>query len=266
VLGYPEQARAQADKALAEAHQLEHQNTMALVHCLRCSLGQFLGDHLDVAEHAEALLTTALERGFAYWEGLGAYFRGWARAEAGETTAGIEEMRRALAACEITGAQAYVPYNLALLADICRRANDACQGRKLLDEALDRLGRTDARYCEAELLRIDGELRLTVSPLDREGGEAAFARAIEVVSQQHAEEVELRAVISLARMWADGGEQRRAHDLLTPIYGWFTEGFATKPLVEAKLLIDTLARFPLSVAAPCRKPRPVLPARPPGRP
>ena len=241
VLGYPEQALAQADEALAEAAQLGHQNTMALVHCLRCSLGQFLGDHLAVAKHAEALLAIALERRFAYWEGLGAYFRGWARAEAGEMKAGIEEMLWALKACETTGAQAYVPYNLALLADICRRANDAHQGRKLLDEALDRLGRTDARYCEAELLRIDGELRLAMSAPDQAGAEASFKRAIEVACRQSAKVVELRAATSLARLWADAGKRRQARDLLAPVYRWFTEGFTTEPLVEAKLLIATLA-------------------------
>lgn len=240
VLGHPEKALAQADKALADAHQLQHQNTVALALSLRCSVGQFLGDHLDVAKHACALLAIALERGFAYWEGLGAYFRGWARAEAGETTAGIEEMRRALAACETTGAQAYVPYNLALLADICRRAGDAHQGRTLLDEALDRLRKTDARYCEAELLRIDGELRLAASPQDREGAKTSFKRAIHVAARQNAKITELRAAMGLARLWADDGRQRQACDLLAPLYGRFTEGFATKPVVEAKLLIDAL--------------------------
>ena len=149
-------------------------------------------------------------------------------------------MRRAFAACQATGAQAYVPYNLALLADMCRRAGDAPQGRKLLDEALDRLGRTDARYCEAELLRIDGELRLDMSRPDQDGAEASFRRAIEVAHRQDAKTVELRAAMSLARLWADLGKRRQAHDLLAPIYGWFTEGFITKDLAEAKHLMDVL--------------------------
>jgi predicted ATPase len=242
VLGYPEQALAQAEEALAEAHRLRHHNTLSLVLCLRCSVGQFLRDHRDVARHAEALLAVAAEQNFAYWAGLGTYFRGWARARAGEMTAGIEEMRRGLAACQSTGAQAYVPYNLALLADMCRLADDAPLGRKLLDEALDRLGQTDARYCEAELLRIDGELRLAMSRPDQDGAEASFRRAIEVARRQDAKAAELRAAMSLARLWAEGGKRRRAHGLLAPIYGWFTEGFGTKHLVEAKHLIDSLVR------------------------
>ena len=241
VLGYPEQAVAQANEALAEAGRLGHHNTTALVLSLRCSVGQFLRDHHDVATRAEALLAVAVEQDFAYWTGLGMYFRGWARARAGEIMAGIGEMRRALAACQGTGAKAYVPYNLALLADTCRRAGDAPQGRKLLDEALDRLGRTDARYCEAELLRIDGELRLAMSRPDRDGAEVSFRRAIEVAHRQAAKAAELRAAMSLARMWADRGKQRQAYDLLAPIYGWFTEGFDTADLKDAKALLDELA-------------------------
>jgi predicted ATPase len=238
VLGYAEQAVAQADEALAEADRLRHHNTMALVLSLRCSVGQFLRDYDDVATHAEALLAVAVEQDFVYWTGLGMYFRGWARAV--DITAGIAEMRRALAACQSTGAQAYVPYNLALLADTCRRADDAPQGRKLLDEALDRLGRTDAHYCEAELLRIDGELRLAMSRPDRDGAETSFRRAIEVAHRQDAKAAELRATMSLARSWTNRGKRRHAYDLLAPIYGWFTEGFTTKDLVEAKHLLDAL--------------------------
>jgi predicted ATPase/class 3 adenylate cyclase/DNA-binding winged helix-turn-helix (wHTH) protein len=241
VLGYPDQAVVQSDEALAEAVRLRHHNTTSVVLSLRCSLGQFLRDPHDVATHSEALVAVAVEQDFAYWSGLGMYFRGWARAKAGELMAGIEEMQRALAVCQTTGAQAYVPYNLALLADTCRRAGDVPQGRKLLDEALDGLGRTDARYCEAELLRIDGELQLARSRPNRDGAEASFGRAIEVAHRQDAKAAELRAAMSLARSWADCGKRRRAYDLLAPIYGWFTEGFDTSDLKEAKVLFAELA-------------------------
>jgi class 3 adenylate cyclase/predicted ATPase len=241
VLGYPDQALAQSDKALAEADQLQHHNTTALVMCLRCSVGQFLRDHQDVRRHAEDLLAVAAKQEFAYWKGFGMYFRGWARAGAGETPVGIEEMRRGLAACQATGAQAYAPYNLALLADMCRRANDPLQGRKFLDEALDRLGQTDARYCESEMLCIDGELRLAMSRPDNNGAEASFQRAIIIARSQSAKVVELRATMGVARLWADGGKRRQAYELLAPIYRWFTEGFNTQHLIEARILMDSLA-------------------------
>jgi predicted ATPase len=240
VLGYPEQAIVQSDEALAEAGRLRHHNTTALVLSLRCSVGQFLRDHHDVARHARGLLAVAIEQEFAYWTGLGMYFRGWALAWAGEIMAGIAEMRRALEACQSTGAQAYVPYNLALLADTCRRADDAPQARKLLDQALDRLGRTDARYCEAELLRIDGELRMAMSRPDPDGAEASLRRAIEVAHRQDAKIAELRAALSLAGLWAHLGQRRQAYDLLAPLYGWFTEGFGTSDLKDAKALLHQL--------------------------
>jgi predicted ATPase len=241
VLGYPEQALAQSNQALADADRLRHHNTTSIVLGLRCSLGQFLRDHRDVAKYAEALRALAVEQKFAYWAGLGTYFQGWAQALAGDVAAGIAEMRRGLAACQTTGAQAYVPYNLALLADMYRSANDTVQARKLLDEALHRLGQTDARYCEAELLSIDGELKLAMSPADQTGAEESFQRAIALAHRQEAKAVELRAALCLARSWAVRGKRAEARDLLVSIYGWFTEGFATAHLIDAKRLIDELA-------------------------
>jgi predicted ATPase/class 3 adenylate cyclase len=240
VLGYPEQAIKHAEKALADAEHLQHRNTLAVVLSLRCSLGQFLRDHHDVAHHVKALLALAVERDFAYWAGLATYFLGWTHSKAGDIAVGSAEMRQGLAACQSTGAQAYVPYNLALLADARRRAHDPLQGRTLLNEALDLLAQTGARYCEAELLCIDGELRLAMPQPDRPGAEDSFRRAIEIAHRQRAKMVELRATVCLSQLWTDGGRRREAYDLLAPIYGWFTEGFNTHHLVEAKTLIDAL--------------------------
>ena len=241
VLGYPEQSFAQANQALADAEHLKHHNTTSIVLSLRCSLAQFQRDHRDLAKHAEALRALAVEQNFAYWAGLGTYFQGWAQAVAGDVAGGIAEMRRGLAACQTTGAQAYVPYNLALLADMYRSAGDTLQARKLLDDALHRLAQTDARYCEAELLCIDGELKLAMSPADHDDAEATFHRAIELARKQQAKAVELRAALCLARAWTAQGKRREARNLLAPIHGWFTEGSATAYLTEAKRLIDRLS-------------------------
>ena len=124
---------------------------------------------------------------------------------------------------------------------MCRAANDTLQARTLLDEALDQLKKTDARYCEAELLCIDGELRLAMPQPDREGAEALFRRAIDLARRQDAKAVELRAALCLAQLWAVRGKRSEARDLLVPIYGWFTEGFTSMHLVDAKRLIDALA-------------------------
>jgi predicted ATPase len=240
VLGYPDQAVAQAEKTLGDAMRLQHQNTQALVLSLRCSLGQYLRDDRAVARYSKALLGVAVERGFAYWAGLATYFQGWAQARTTDITAGIAEMRRGLAACQSTGAHAYVPYNLALLADMCRVANDPLLARALLDEALAQLGQTGARYCESELLCIDGELRLSMPQPDPGGAEVFFCRAIDLARQQNAKMTELRAATCLARLWAERGERRQGYVLLAPVYDWFTEGFDTRHVAEAKLLIDDL--------------------------
>jgi predicted ATPase len=194
-----------------------------------------------VAKHAEKLCALAAEQGFAYWAGLGAYFQGWAQARGGDLAGGIGEMRRGLAACRTTGAQAYVPYNLALLADMYRAANDAAEARKLLDEALEQLGKTDARYCEAELLCIDGELKLAMPEPDRKGAEDAFRRAVALARTQGAKAVELRAAMCLAFLWSVQGKRSEARELLAPVYGWFSEGFATVTLTQAKQLSDALS-------------------------
>ncbi len=240
VLGYPEQALAQSKEALADAERLKHHNTTSIVLGLRCSLGQFMRDYGDVAKHAAMLRALAVEQGFAYWAGLGTYFQGWAQARMGDLAGGIGEMRRGLAACQTTGAQAYVPYNLALLASMYRMANDTIEARKLLDDALEQLGKTDSRYCEAELLCIDGELKLAMAQPDPNGAETLFRLAIELARRQSAKAVELRAAMCMAQLWVAQDKRSEARALLTPIYGWFTEGFATAPLVRAKRMIDSL--------------------------
>ena len=114
------------------------------------------------------------------------------------------------------------------------------EARKLLDEALEQLGRTDARYCEAEILCIDGELKLAMAAPDRAGAEDSFRRAVALARKQEAKAVELRAAMCLAFLWAAQGKRSEARELLAPVYGWFSEGFATVTLTQAKQLSDAL--------------------------
>ena len=120
-------------------------------------------------------------------------------------------------------------------------SEDEKQARLLLDEAFARMRKTDAGYCEGELLCIDGELRLGLRRPDRTGAEASFLRAIEIAHRQGAKAVQLRAAIHIARLWSADGKRREARDLLVGVHGWFNEGFATEPLMEAKGLIESLA-------------------------
>ena len=240
LLGYPEQALTQADEALAEARRLAHHNSLALVLFCRCMLDQLVRDRNSFEAHSEALLTVAVEQGFTYWSAAGAIFRGWASVEGGKTAAGVAQMQAGLAAYRGTGAEAAVPHLLGLIADAHRRANDASQGQKLLAAALEHAVRTGEHVGEAELYRLQGELWLALPWRDPAGAEAAFRRAIEMARDQEAKWWELRAATSLARLWADQGERQKAHDLLAPVHGWFTEGFDTPDLKEAKALLEAL--------------------------
>jgi predicted ATPase/class 3 adenylate cyclase/DNA-binding winged helix-turn-helix (wHTH) protein len=240
LLGHPEQALARADEALAEAQRLAHHNSLALTLFCRCVLDQLVRDRPNLAAHAEALSTLAAEQGFAYWLTVGTIFHGWALVEDGELAAGIARMQEGLAACRATGAKAYVPDILGMIAEAHRRAGDIRQAQKLLAEALDHVVRMDSRHVEAELHRLQGELLLASTPPDQAGVEASFRRAIDLARGQQARWWELRAALSLARLWHGQGKRSRAHELLASIYAQFREGFDLADLRETRAWLDTL--------------------------
>jgi predicted ATPase len=138
------------------------------------------------------------------------------------------------------GIRAFSSYFLGLLADAHGRADQAATGLGLLADALDGVERTGVRWIEAELHRLRGELQLALAESDRSEVKASFGRALAVAGEQRARFWELRAATSLARLWRDQRRPNEAHDLLAPIYGWFTEGFDTLDLIEAKTLIEEL--------------------------
>jgi predicted ATPase len=240
LLGYPEQALTQAQQALAGAHQLGHHGTLALVLFCRCVFGQLSRDKADLKTHAEALSAVAAERGFAFWSAAGAIFRGWSLAESGKLSDGIAQMRDGLAAYEAAGAKAYVSYLMGLLAEVHRRAGNADQGQRLLNDALDHTKRTEACADEAELHRLQGQLRLSLPGRTLIDAQASFQRALEIARNQEARWLELRAAVSLARLLVEQGERREASNLLRQIYGWFSEGSNTPDLQDAQTLLEEL--------------------------
>jgi predicted ATPase len=147
-----------------------------------------------------------------------------------------------LEAKRATGAEIKVPYYLGLLSKAHRRANAASTALPLLEDALDIVAQTAERWFEAELHRLRGEALLkSFEPGHTEdSAEAAFRRALEIASRQGAQLWALRAGTSLAELWRDQGKRQQAQDLLAPIYGWFTEGFDTLDLKEAKALLEQL--------------------------
>jgi adenylate cyclase len=197
-------------------------------------------------ERAEAVMTLSTEQGFPYWLGLGTEVRGWALAEQGQVEEGIAQMQQGLAAWRAMGAEIWLTWFLAMLAEAHGKVEQTEEGLIVLAEALAFVDKTGERMLEAELYRLKGALTLqsrVPSPKSKieEEAEACFRRAIEIARQQRAKSWELRAVMSLSRLWRQQGKQKEAHQLLSEIYGWFTEGFDTKDLQEAKMLLEELA-------------------------
>ncbi len=167
--------------------------------------------------------------------------RGWAVAARGHTEDGIGEMHWGLTALRATGARAHRPYYLALLAEAYGHTGQAEQGLGALDEALDLVEETGERTWEAGIHRVKGDLLLVQSSQNQAEAEACFDRAMEVARRQSAESLELRAATSLARLWHRQGKTGEARALLAPVYDWFTEGFDTADLKDAKALLDELS-------------------------
>jgi predicted ATPase len=238
-LGYPEQAVARCRAAVEAAERLSHPAGLAYVLFHACMLDQVRRDVPCVRQRAAALIRVSAEQGFAQWGAVGVAFDGWVIAEQGRAVEGMTRIQAGLDAYRATGAALFVPYSLALLGTTYGVAGRAAEGLRFLAEALDAVNATGEHWFEPELHRLKGELlRLTGS--DRGTTEACFLRAMTIAREQSAKLWELRAATSLANLWRDQGRRAEAHDLLAPIYGWFSEGFDTPDLKEARALLQEL--------------------------
>ena len=244
-LGYPDQALTQSRAALTLAQELSHPFSLvwALLHS--AFLHQLRREGQVAQERAEAAILLASEQGFAHELAIGTNVRGWALAERGQREEGVVQMRQGLDAQRATGAKIMEPYRLALLAEAYGKVGQEEEGLSLLAEALAVVDSTEERVYEAELYRLKGELTLqsNVQSLESRVKEAedCFLKAIEIARKQQARSLELRATTSLARLWQSQGKRQEAHQILSEIYNWFTEGFDTKDLQEAKALIEELS-------------------------
>ncbi|MFL5515472.1 MAG: hypothetical protein ACJ8DJ_04900 [Gemmatimonadales bacterium] len=239
--GYPDRAVAHGREGLAAAHELGHAYGVSQALFLNCWLHRARRDARAVLERAAELVPLATEHGFVSWSSGGRVMRGWALAAEGEVAAGIADMREGLAAYRATGALLAQPHFIGLLAEACARAGEPSEALRLLVEALAIVDRMEERWFEAELHRLKGEVLLLGDAHDAGAtGAACLGKAVEVARGQGARYWELRAATSLARFWAERGERARAFDLLAPVYGWFTEGFDTLDLREARVLLDAL--------------------------
>ena len=240
-LGFPEQALATAREAVSMARELSHPFSLVLALVFAAMIYQHRREAEPAREHAEAAIAVCAEHSIApHLAAAGSILQGWAIAVRGEVVEGIAEVRHGLAAVQPTGVRIRRPYYLALLAEASAWAGEIEQGLTALAEAAAAVEETGERRWEAEIYRLIGELTVARRGGDKTEAEACFRRALDVAGRQSAKALELRATASLARLWRDQGKQQQAHDLLAPVYGWFTEGFDTPDLREARALLDAL--------------------------
>jgi predicted ATPase len=241
LLGYPEQALTRDHEALALAHELSHPYSLASARCWAAYIYQLRRDMSAVHEHAEAAVALSTEQGFPLWRTRGTIVRGWALALQGQGAEGLTQLRQGIAAYQATGAALFVPYFWTLLAEVCDHLGHAEDGLQALAEAHTLVEQQEERWWEAEVHRLRGVLLLRQPGTLQEEAETCFRHALDIACSQQAKSLELRAARSLARLWQQQGKRQAAYDLLAPVYHWFTEGFDTADLQDAKALLDELA-------------------------
>jgi predicted ATPase len=247
LLGKPGQALEQSNEALSLTQQLSRPLVLAQAMAMDAILHHYARDPRSCKAQAEAAVALSTEHEFPFWRAIGTILRGWSLAEMNEVESGITEMRQGLAAFRATGAECLGPYYLAMLAEPHGKAGLAQEGLELLSEAQAMMDRNGELWWQAEIYRLKGELMLTrcrVEGLQAESqmeAETYFHRALDTARRQRAKSFELRASLSLARLWQKQGKKPEARNTLADIYGWFTEGFGTADLREAKTLLGEVS-------------------------
>lgn len=241
VLGYPTRAADAMERAVAHARGLEHPYSVGITLLFAAQLGQLRRDPETARSQADAAIAISREHGFPAVELWCLLPRGWAFAERGEVAKGIADIREGMERRRSYGMGAVWPWFLVLLAEAYGRVGQLAEGLDALAEALEWVQRNDERLYEAEAYRIRGELLLKQDPPDSAAAEQCFQRALEVARQQEAKSWELRAATSLSRLWLQQGKRDAARELLLPVYDWFTEGFDTPDLRDARVLADRLS-------------------------
>jgi class 3 adenylate cyclase/predicted ATPase len=258
LLGYPDQALKRSDEMLTLAQELSHPSSLGFALHFAAGLRQFRREAQAAQARAEATIALSTAQGLPSWLANGTALRGWALATQGQGEAGIAQLRQGLAAHRATGEEVARPYFLALLAEAYGRGGQAEEGLNVLAEALAVVNKTEERFYEAELYRLKGQLTLQKFQVSgskfqvenssesrvrspESEAEECFLKALEVARRQQAKSLELRGAMSLARLWQQQGKKEEARQMLAEIYGWFTEGFDTADLQEARALLEELS-------------------------
>jgi class 3 adenylate cyclase/predicted ATPase len=240
IQGQPKQAAVSSRQALTVSKNLRNPHNLAFSLNYAVLSGLLRRIEPATEELLDELRSLAIEHRFPVWLATANIMRGYVLAGRDETGAGLALARKGWADWKATRSKYHETYYLGLLAQTCERADQTDEALDLIDTALATADRMGERWFEAELHRLQGEWLAAHRRKERQRSEACFHRAIDVAQSQDAKMFELRASTSLARLWRDQGIRTEARDLLAPIYGWFTEGFDTRDLKEAKALLDEL--------------------------
>jgi predicted ATPase len=238
-LGFPDQALAQNSANILEARRLAHPPSLAGSLAIGVRLLWLVGDDAALDEWVNELLAVATEQGFPHWRAHGAIYRGWTRIKNGDFTEGMSLLRSGSTAYRSSGAELFVPHYMALLAAACEITGQVEESLTLWDDALHVIEATGERWFAAELNRQKGQLLLRQGYFD--AAEDCYLKALSIAEEQVAKLWELRAAMSLARLRRQQERSTEARALLAPVCAWFTEGFHTPELKEAKALLDELA-------------------------
>ena len=240
-LGYPDQALEESQRSITLAQEVAHPLSQVYALYVSAWLHQLRRDVVATQTQAEAAIRLATEQELPYWVANTGIVRGWALALQGDGAGGIAEIHQSLAACRALGATVGESKQFLGLAEAYRSCGQLEAGQEALTEALERVEENDERAYESKLCQLQGELILQGKEAGSEAAEASFQKALDVAHRQEAKSWELRAATSLARLWQSQGKPTKACDLLTPVYDWFTEGFDTADLKDAKALLAALA-------------------------
>jgi predicted ATPase len=235
LLGYPERAQERSDTAIGFSQELGHPTSLIISTESRLFLSMCQRDHHAVAQQTKTLLELYRAETTDQFRSPANAARGWAMFEQGKREAGMGMMRETVMS-ELWG-DPWSASLISLMAVALGQHGDVDEGLELMDELLRLSQRDDVHWWEAELHRVKGELLLMGTPNHPDSAESCFKQAIEIAQSQGAKSLELRAAVSLARFWQERGKRGEARDILAPVFEWFTEGFGTPDLIEAKKVL-----------------------------
>jgi predicted ATPase len=241
MLGYPEAALADVDQALSEAREIGQAGGVMYA-LMQASFTYICCGHFAAANTSiDELVNLANDKDAALWNALGMLLRGWSLADTHRAFEAVQTITSGITALQSTGAGFWKPLGFVCLTSSYAELGQFDDAWRCIAEAIDAVERNEERWWEAEVHRVAGETALASPNPDVVKAEVHFKNALAVARNQQAKSFELRAAMSMARLWCDQGKRDEARNLLAPVYGWFTEGFDTRDLKEAKALLNELA-------------------------